>query len=108
MTDLEDDMLSGWRSASNPMDAIEGIKTSIDTYTSYDDEEKADIVDFLTHLDLYQPRASRFETIPEVNNSTNKYEPDRRFYLDNTLENQYMIGDTMSFYGSDAIGSLNI
>ena len=108
MTDLEDDMLSGWRSASNPIDAIEGIKTSIDTYTSYEDDDKADIVDLLTHLDLYKPRASRFETIPEVNNSTNKYEPDRRFYLDNTLENQYMVGDSISFYGSDAIGSLNI
>jgi hypothetical protein len=108
MGELEEDMLNDWRGATTPMEAIESIKANIDAHVSYEDSKADDIVDLLTHLDLYNPKPSRFITIPEVNNATNKYEPDRRFYLDNTLENQYMVGDSVSYYGSDTIGSLNL
>lgn len=121
MGHLEKGVLKGWRSAKNTEEAIDTISDIIGSNITWENESHSDLGDFATHLKLHSTakrrnRGKDFKLNPsdsEVSTPSLKgrgtLSPlQKSLSLNSVLETSYVVGDEMSYYGSDSIGCINI
>ena len=127
MYGLEDDLLEEWRSAKGAGDAIQKITNVLSDHIDYAKPAHDDLADFATHLSLYSATKgpdSRGK-LGSMTHTTNtacdngyaieshtatKKQPNYGSFMDmdNIFETTYLVGDEISYYGCDCIGSVNV
>ena len=136
MYDLEDTVLDVWRADADDSTTIKRIASAIEKHVDYTNSDHDDLVDFLTHLKLadissqtkqvpvrqvelaiadpstIMPRKESPKPAPLRKRGSKPIPVNKPYasFMDSSsiLENSYVIGNEISYYGCDSICSVNV